>query len=176
MTIYQRILVPIDGSETATLGLDEAVRLARITGGKLRVLHAIDDLSFALALDAYAGRPGEWLDELRQEGRKLLNNAVQVADRAGVQAEGVLREGFNDKIADVVIAEARSWPADLIVLGTHGRRGLSRLMLGSDAEQILRSAPAPVLLVRPHPRAAAAQDKDNEHARVSVVTGALQIE
>jgi nucleotide-binding universal stress UspA family protein len=148
MTLYQRILVPIDGSDTAMLGLQEAIRLAKLTGGALRVLHAIDDLSFALALDAYAGHPGQWLAELRKEGRNLLDHAVGVATEAGVQAQGTLRENFNGKIVDAVAAEAKSWPADLIVLGTHGRRGLRRLVLGSDAEQVVRTSPVPVLLVR----------------------------
>lgn len=176
MTIYQRILVPIDGSDTSTLGLDEAVRLAKLTGATLRVMHAIDDLSFSLALDAHAGRPGEWLRELHQEATKLLDGAVRAATEAGVKAEGILREGFNDRIADVVAAEAKSWQADLIVLGTHGRRGLQRLMLGSDAEAILRSAPVPVLLVRPRAPVPEQAEKSAEPTRLHLVTGALRIE
>ncbi|MDM0046783.1 universal stress protein [Variovorax dokdonensis] len=173
--MYQRILVPIDGSDTSAIGLQEAIRLAKLTGGKLRVMHAIDDLSFALAMDAYAGMPGQWMDELRQEAHKLLAQAVGTAAEAGVPAESVLRERFDGKIVDAVVAEATSWPADLIVLGTHGRRGLSRLMMGSDAESILRMAPVPVLLVRP-PAEAAPQEKPAGVKHVSLVTGALKIE
>ncbi len=59
--IYQRILVPLDGSETSQLGLQEAIRVAQTTQGELRLFHVIDDLSFALAMDAYAGQTGDWL-------------------------------------------------------------------------------------------------------------------
>ena len=68
MTIYQRILVPIDGSETAQRGLQEAIRLAKAGGGQLRLFHVIDDLSFALAMDAYAGQQGDWLATMREAG------------------------------------------------------------------------------------------------------------
>ena len=176
MSIYQKILVPIDGSDTARSGLDEAIRLAQLSGGQLRVFHVIDDLSFALALDAYAGHPGDWLQALREEGTRLLDDAKHAAAAAGVQAEGVLHESFNGKVPDVVAAEARNWPADLIVVGTHGRRGIGRLMLGSGAESILRTAPVPVLLVRPPEPAPRSDEAPEVAGRVSVVTGALAIE
>ena len=176
MSIYQRILVPIDGSDTAGLGLAEAIRLAKLSGGRLRVFHVIDDLSFALAMDAYAGHPGDWLHALREEGTRLLQDAERAAAAAGVKADAVLHESFNGKVADVIAAEACKWPADLIVVGTHGRRGIGRLVLGSGAESILRSAPVPVLLVRA-PESAQRLDEAPEAAgRVSVVTGALAIE
>ena len=60
----------------------------------------------------------------------------------------VLKDSFAGRVSDLVIKEAGAWPADLIVLGTHGRRGLGRLFMGSDAEAIVRSAPVPVLLLR----------------------------
>ena len=148
MSIYQRILVPIDGSETARRGLDEAIRIARVDGGTLRLFHVIDDLSFALAMDAYAGQPGDWLSSMREGGARLLNDAKSSAAAAGVKAEAVLHEGVNARLADAVAAEAASWPADLVVLGTHGRRGVGRLLLGSGAESVLRSASIPVLVVR----------------------------
>lgn len=177
MSLYQRILVPIDGGDTSLLGQSEAIRLAKLTGGTLRFFHVIDDLSFALALDAYAGAPGEWLNDLRRDGRTLLDKAVHAATEAGVKAEGELHESFNEKIADLVAAEATKWGADLIVVGTHGRRGLGRLVMGSGAEGILRMAPAPVLLVRSKPADEAASPVEApKTTRVRVVTGALDIE
>lgn len=176
MTLYQRILVPVDGSETSGLGQTEAIRIAKLTGGTLRFFHVIDDLSFALALDAYAGHPGEWLDSLRRDGKTLLDKAVRLAADDGVQAEGVLREAYKGTVADAVAVEASNWSANLIVVGTHGRRGMSRLVLGSGAEGILHAAPAPVLLVRPPAPAPQPEDKAPETARVSLVTGALSIE
>ena len=175
MTIYQRILVPIDGSETSGLGQAEAIRLASVTGGTLRFFHVVDDLSFALALDAYAGHPGEWLASLRRDGRRLLDEAVKAAEASGVKAEGVLHESLKDKFAQAVANEADRWAADLVVVGTHGRHGVSRLVMGSGAQAILAAAPSPVLLVRP-PAPAKAEDEAPESFRASLVSGALAVE
>ena len=146
--MYQRILVPVDGSSTSAHGLGEAIRLAGLTGGRLRLMHVIDELSFALAMDAYAGHSGDWLQELRNAGTRLLEEGKAKAAAAGVEADSVLCDNFRGAVTDRVTAEAASWPADLIVLGTHGRRGSGRQVMGSSAEHILRTANVPVLLVR----------------------------
>jgi len=146
--MYQQILVPIDGSSTSGHGLAEAIRLAKVTGGRLRLMHVIDELSFALTMDAYAGRAGDWLEEMRAEATRLLEEAKARAAAEGVTAEAVLCENFRGAVPERVAAEAAAWPAELIVLGTHGRRGLGRFVMGSSAEKILRTAPVPVLLVR----------------------------
>lgn len=155
--MYQRILVPVDGSSTSTLGLDEAIRLAGLTHGRLRLIHAIDELSFALAMDAYSGHAGDWLGVLRAEGARVLEESRARAAAAGVDVEAVLRDNFSGAVHEVVTTEAAQWPADLIVLGTHGRRGIGRLVLGSSAEHILRYATVPVLLVRAPATGAAAR-------------------
>jgi len=173
--MYQKILVPIDGSHTSSRGLQEAIRLAKLTRGRLRLLHVIDELSFALAMDAYAGHSGNWLDTLREAGMKLLKGAKAEALAADIDAEVVLHDSFNGKVAELVAAEASSWPADLIVLGTHGRRGIGRMFLGSGAESILRIASVPVLLVR-SPEEAAVADAPKVAARVSIPSTALSIE
>ncbi|MBS0454216.1 MAG: universal stress protein [Proteobacteria bacterium] len=173
--MYQRILVPVDGSETSFLGVDEAIRRARQTGGRLRLVHAIDELSVALAMDAYAGYLGDLPAALHENATAMLAGVKAAASAAGVEADAVLHDSFNDKVADVVATQARQWPADLIVLGTHGRRGMRRLALGSGAESILRTAPVPVLLVRARPQPgtdASAQ----EHAHVSLPSAALSME
>lgn len=146
--MYQRILVPVDGSPTSTKGLGEAIALAKLTGAHLRLIHVIDELSFAMSMEGYVGYVGDWVEELRVGGRKLLQEAQAKAQAEGVQAETVLRDQLQGAIDQVVIAEAASWPADLIVIGTHGRRGIGRMLLGSSAESILRHASVPVLLVR----------------------------
>jgi len=145
--MYQRILVPIDGSPTAQRGLTEAIRLASLTHGRLRLVHVIDDLSFALSIDAYSGCVGDWLGDLRSAGNLLLMQAKTRAAAADVEAETILLEQLQGRTDDLICGEARSWPADLIVIGTHGRRGISRLVMGSDAERVLRKASVPVLLV-----------------------------
>jgi nucleotide-binding universal stress UspA family protein len=173
--MYQKILVPIDGSDTSTRGLEEAIRMAKLTKGRLRLFHAIDELSFALSMDAYAGYAGDWLNTLRDGGTQMLKDAKAKALAAGIDAEVVLHDSFNGKVAELVAAEAVNWPADLIVLGTHGRRGLGRMFLGSGAESILRTAPVPVLLVRSHEEAAVAEPAQMA-ARVSIPSAALAIE
>lgn len=146
--MYQRILVPVDGSPTSDRGLQEAIRLARLTHGELRLIHVIDELSFALGIDSYGYYAGELLDLLRKDGAAILQHAADTAREHGVTVDSVLYENLEKTVQQRVIAEAEMWKADLIVIGTHGRRGVSRLVLGSSAENILRSAPVPVLLVR----------------------------
>lgn len=145
--MYQRILVPVDGSPTSLKGLAEAIRLARLTGGQIRLMHMVDALSAAMAVGAYA-ISADVIDQLRADGEQMLQQARAQAVAGGVAADSVLDEGVRGRLADWVVEQARAWPADLVVLGTHGRRGVGRLLLGSDAEQVLRAAPVPVLLVR----------------------------
>ncbi|MEJ8826979.1 universal stress protein [Variovorax humicola] len=146
--MYQRLLVPFDGSAASSAGLAEAVRLAALTHGRLRLMHCIDELSFAFTVDAFAGVAGGFLDDLRKKAAALLHGAKDRAAAAGVEAEGVVYDNLYDSVAEMVMRETASWQADLIVIGTHGRRGVRRAMLGSSAEQILRLSPVPVLLVR----------------------------
>lgn len=146
--MYERILVPIDGSPTSELGLKEAMRLAMLTHGRLRLIHVIDEMSFALAADSYGNYAGELLDLLQKNGADLLAKAQTAARAQGLQTDTVLYENLAKTVAQRVVDEAVSWQADLIVVGTHGRRGVRRMVLGSSAEGILRTAPVPVLLVR----------------------------
>jgi nucleotide-binding universal stress UspA family protein len=78
----------------------------------------------------------------------VLQEAETRVRAAGVAVETELYESYSGRVSDLVIAKAREWGAQLIVLGTHGRRGVGRMLLGSDAEQVLRQSPVPVLLVR----------------------------
>lgn len=149
--MYQRILVPIDGSTTSTYGLGEAIRLARLTHGRIRLIHVIDELSFALAMDAYAGHAGEWLNLLREEGSRILAEAEAKVRKEGIEVDTVICDRYSDTVHGLITAEATKWAADVIVLGTHGRRGLGRALMGSSAENVLRYSPVPVLLVRESP-------------------------
>jgi nucleotide-binding universal stress UspA family protein len=146
--MYQRILVPVDGSATSARGMAEAIALARLTGAQLRLLHVVDEMSFSLAADGFSGMAGEMLSMLREGGVKVLAAAQAQVEAAGLKVDTVLKDSFQGRVCDLVVAEAEAWPADLIVIGTHGRRGAGRLFMGSDAEQVLRLASVPVLLVR----------------------------
>jgi nucleotide-binding universal stress UspA family protein len=143
--MYQRILVPVDGSPTSIRGLDEAIRLGKLTGARLLLVHGVDQLSFATGFEIYTG---DVAGMLRESGQQVLAEARARVEAAGVPVETYLSEAFGQRVCELVLEQARAFQAELIVLGTHGRRGVGRLLLGSDAEQIVRIAPVPVLLVR----------------------------
>jgi nucleotide-binding universal stress UspA family protein len=145
--MYQRILVPVDGSATSNRGLDEALAVAAQFGSKLRLVHVLDESSLAMSA-GLAGDIGALLTLLREGGEEVLAKAKQRAQARGIDAETVLHDTFTTRVCDLIVKEATDWKAELIVIGTHGRRGAGRMLLGSDAEQILRLAPVPVLLVR----------------------------
>ena len=146
--MYQRILVPVDGSPTSQQGLTEAIQLAKLTGGQLRLLHMVDELSIVMGMSDYAPPPKDFFALMHESGQKVLDEAREQAVREGVAADVVLNENYSGRLADLVVEQALAWPADLVVLGTHGRRGIGRFLMGSDAEQIVHIAPVPVLLVR----------------------------
>ncbi len=145
--MYQRILVPIDGSATAARGLDEAISLAATVKGSLRLLNLTNDFpliaEMASAVDLEKYREG-----LSQVGRNVLDAAVERATARGVTADTVLRPLRGERVAEAIVEEAKSGECELIVIGSHGRRGFSRALLGSDAESVVRTSPVPVLVVR----------------------------
>jgi nucleotide-binding universal stress UspA family protein len=145
--MYERILVPVDGSPTSARGLAEAVKLARLTGARILLLHAVDTAAVAVTPEAGAAVASLY-EAMREGGEQILAEARETVAKAGVAVESVQLDTVSGRVSDLVIDHARTWRADLIVIGTHGRRGVGRLLLGSDAEQIVRGAPVPVLLVR----------------------------
>jgi nucleotide-binding universal stress UspA family protein len=153
--MYQRILVPLDGSDTAHLALDSALALARTMGARLRLLHVVEKLAFAAGLDPAGGASasGHWLQATREAGIQVLDAGLAAARAAGVPADCLLHDTPGRALGETVAEAARLWQADLIVTGTHGRSGVGRLLLGSGAEQIIRLAPVPVLVVRATPSA-----------------------
>lgn len=145
--MYKKILVPVDGSAVSTLGLQEAINLSKTCGATLKAIHVVDD--FVLVNTAYF--PQSFYDQtlaaLRQGGKKVLDGAQATARATGVELQVELLDTVGGP-ANQIIEQAKTWSADLIVMGTHGRRGLRRLALGSDAEIVLRASPVPILFVR----------------------------
>ncbi len=144
MPNYQRILVPVDGSATALQALATAIEFAGTSGGKLLAVHAVEELAFVAGMD-YSG---QLITVAREAGEKSLQDAAQRARDASVDVETRLLEQTANRLGESIAQCAQEWKADLIVVGTHGRRGMGRLLLGSGAEQIIRLAPAPVLVIR----------------------------
>ena len=149
--MFKAILVALDGSPTSTAGLKHAVQLASDQKARLIGLHVVDDSATTINFEGgYV--PAAYIDNLqeslRENGSVILAKAKAVAKAAGVELTTLLVDSHGSTIADSIIAAARKAKADIVVIGTHGRRGLSRLFMGSDAESVLRQARVPVLLVR----------------------------
>jgi len=149
--MYRSILVPVDGSATARRGLKEAIGLARAMRAQLVLLHVIDAMPMMVEMASTMSEPRP-RDELQRDAESLLAAARALAEKDDVEVKTAVREIVGGPIADGVIEEARQRGCDLIVMGTHGRRGLSHLVLGSDAEAVVRRSEIPVLLVRALPR------------------------
>jgi len=145
--MYQRILVPVDGSDTSKRGLQEAIRLSKALGGHLRLVHIVDDSPLALNPEAgVAAAP--LVQDFAEGGKEILEEARKLASVAGVNTEVSLHENFSGRVADLIVDEAKKWRAELIVMGTHGYGGLKHAVLGSAAEAVLHASDVPVLLVR----------------------------
>ena len=143
---FKRILVPVDGSATSAKGLALAVRMAKENRGRLLLLHVVEEYPILPTPEAGAAI-GRVLDEMVCSAKRTLRSIAHRVAGAGVRAQTQLVEQFSGRIADAVVREARRWKADLIVMGTHGRRGVKRALLGSDAETVVRHSVLPVLLV-----------------------------
>jgi nucleotide-binding universal stress UspA family protein len=150
--MFKRILVPVDGSRTSGLGLEQAIRLAKDQRAVLYLLHVIDERVITQNLEGGAAEIDRLFDSLRASGKQILANAEAQARKKRVRVKAVLVENIIRSVADVIVGQAKKVRADLIVLGTHGRRGVSRLVMGSDAEGVVRTTSVPVLLVRSRTR------------------------
>jgi nucleotide-binding universal stress UspA family protein len=146
--MFKKILVPVDGSATSNKGLAEAVKLAKAQKATLIVLHVVDENVVTQSALGGGYFIEGLLEGLLENGKKVLAKAVADAKKQGVTVKPVLIEDIGMAVSEVIVSQAKKLKADLIVLGTHGRRGVSRLLMGSDAEGVVRSATAPVMLVR----------------------------
>ncbi|HTN72423.1 MAG TPA: universal stress protein [Methylomirabilota bacterium] len=147
--MYKHILVAVDGSHSSDLALHEAINLAKSLHSQLRLVHAVDEISASWYAAGYAN-PAEIWDAMVMTGRDILKKDAAAATRAGLETDTKLIEINTPgrRIPEVIAEEADAWPADLLIAGTHGRRGLSHMFLGSVAEGIVRVSTRPVLLIR----------------------------
>ncbi|TDN63195.1 universal stress protein [Paraburkholderia sp. BL10I2N1] len=146
--MYKRILVGMDGSQTSTHALDEAVRLARLAQATIHAVYVVDKTP----IFNYAGYydPVVLVEALRKDGRTALASAEAACRKAGVacEAELVETERMSEDVAEALQRYAERNSIELAVMGTHGRRGVRRIVLGSVAERFVRFSHCPVLLVR----------------------------
>lgn len=147
--MYKKVLFTTDGSKFAEDSLPYAVDLARQCGAALEILTVIENPVFYGTPEATALYDAEFYRSLAAELEKLAQAAIDrstaKAAESGVKATGKIRRGSP---SDELVAEAKEWGADVIVLSTHGRTGLGRLFLGSVANAVVHHAPCPVLLHR----------------------------
>lgn len=148
MASLQQLLVPVDGSQTSVKALETAIELARLNRARLRLLYVIDELDYVNGFETAKAYYEQTLPFMHTDGERLLAQMRSLAEGKGVVCDSVLLESGADRLCDVVAEHARQVHADMIVLGSHGRCGLDRVLMGSDAEQIVRRAPVPVLVVK----------------------------
>ena len=144
MSDYKTILVHVDAGRTTPARLDIAVELAGAFGAHLACLYAV---KIEPVPSAAVEAREMLLEAMLGTGRKTLARIERRVRSAGVRPEILLVENVGGRVADEIVWQAKRWKADLIVIGTHGRRGLQRALLGSDAELVARYSPVPVLLV-----------------------------
>jgi len=150
--MYKKIFVAIDDSPTSQKALAEAIQLARSSQAALCIAHAADESLLAQHGMGF----GSYIDvdrtkqAIREGSESLLADARQQAIAAGVEAETSLLEATDKRVAELIAAGAEAYGADLIVVGTHGRRGVARLLVGSVAENLVRIATTSLLMVRAH--------------------------
>lgn len=146
--VYKKILVAVDGSETSTLAMQEAINLAKDQQATLRIIYVAD--AFVVVGDGVHFDFEQYENAVRGYGMAILNKMESLAQKAGVTVESGIIENTEHsvRIPEKIVQDANAWQADLLVVGTHGRRGFNRLVLGSVAEGIIRMASTPVLLVR----------------------------
>ena len=145
MANLQRILVPLDFSDTSTRALEQAKSVAERFNATIELLHVVPNPYIPDASPFYTPLPADFLDEVERDARKRLDESLTLAERDRFKARRVVIVG--DPLTEIVEHATRE-KVDLIVMGTHGRRGVAHLFLGSVAERVVRTAPCPVLTVR----------------------------
>ncbi|AUH71351.1 universal stress protein [Legionella sainthelensi] len=148
--MYKNIMLALDWSNKISDSLvEEVIKLTKDQNSNVRIIHVIDE-SFI----NYGGPPFDYVSIIaswREDSQKLLNSAAKkIISQSPTKVDTLVLElkPLQGRVAEVIVEAAKEWPADLLVIGTHGRRGFSRFFLGSVAENIVRIAPTPVLLVR----------------------------
>lgn len=156
--MYRRILVAIDGSAPSDKALATALALAKEQRADLRVAHVADVLPPASISAAYYSFT-DYRRSARAAARDVVRSAESHVRDAGVRTTSVLLETLTHDVSGEIVSEAKRWRADLIVIGSHGRSGLARLVLGSVAEGVTRKASTAVLIVRESPRVSRGRSK-----------------
>jgi len=143
--MYSKILVPLDGSASSTRCLHEAIKISKGQGSKLRLLHIVKAPMLDYGFTAgYSSKDA--IASLTESGKSILGKAETIARQAGLAPECVMFESVVGPAADVILDQAKKWPASLIVMGSHASGCPVRV--GSNTAAVLAQSQVPVLLVR----------------------------
>lgn len=145
--MYSKILVPLDGGKTSERALREAVALAKLTRGRLALLHVVDDYPMMVEMSAAINFDAV-LRQLRTQGEEIVEKGRVMAAAEGVEADTSVTDITQGRVADAILKAVDSTHSDLVVMGTHGRRGFNHLVMGSDAEAVVRQCKVPVMVLR----------------------------
>ncbi|MCG9515595.1 universal stress protein [Acinetobacter pittii] len=144
--LYPHILVPIDGSETSMVAMKEAIKLGKALNSKITVVQVMALDPFIADAYVKTGKTNELIERTRTYLLDILEQAKQQFSNEGLTVETKLLEGF--VVHEEIIQAAQDLNADLIVMGSHGRTGVRKLVLGSVAQKVLGESHIPVLIVR----------------------------
>ena len=144
--MFKHILVPVDGSSTARQAIDKALAIAEAFKSTVTLVYVIDPYAFTGMGNDFSYGQAEYLEAATREGHDAIAAARQVFEAQGIPVNGSVVEG--SAIYQAILDTAESIDADLVVMGSHGRRGLEKLVLGSVTAQVLSHAHLCVLVVR----------------------------
>lgn len=145
--MFKHILIPVDGSETSMKAVAKAAELAKVFGSAVTAMYVIDPYPFTGVGADFAYGQAQYLSAATAEANTALDMAKAAISQAGVANVNVL-VGEGHAIHDGIVRAVETTGADLIVMGSHGRRGLEKLVLGSVTQRVLGAARIPVLVVR----------------------------
>jgi nucleotide-binding universal stress UspA family protein len=143
--MYKRILISTDGSDKSKLAAEEGIELAKALGAEVVALNVVNEVVVASAVRQLGSDRKEVEAKLQAAGEKAVSEIKRMGDAAGVKVEMMVRQGAP---ANMVIDVARTENADLIIMGSHGESGASKLLIGSVVQKVLYWATIPVLVVR----------------------------
>uniref|UniRef100_A0A7C5ZZF0 Universal stress protein n=2 Tax=Thermus tengchongensis TaxID=1214928 RepID=A0A7C5ZZF0_9DEIN len=142
--MYKTILMPTDGSPCSLQALEHGLSLAKALGAKVHFLYVLENPAQAIWIAPESVPYGlELLEDLKKAGEEAIAKALNLAQKKGVEATGEVKEGVP---VPTIVEAAKGF--DLLVMGTHGRTGLDKLLLGSVTEGVLHRVGIPVLVVR----------------------------
>ena len=144
--MFKHILVPVDGSATSLVAMDKAVQLARAFSGRITVIHVIDPYPFVGIGADFAYGQTEYLTAAKASANQALTAAADAATAAGLQCTQRVIEG--QSVYEGILEGATGADIDLIIMGSHGRNGIEKFLLGSETQRVLSHTSLPVLVVR----------------------------